>query len=177
MTIPDFRGAALENAASSRSFKKDLRNPWLLVHLPTIDIVIAYYNEPISNVRTMISRLQTELTWARVHVVVYHLGIAGYGDTGTERGGRGLAERDVQDLKEVVERFRKDWGADRVVPRRNIGRDMGVYLHHMQVRSKHSVPVLADLLVKQCGRVGFIGAPDYILARWTHRLRKGLCVC
>lgn len=81
----------------------------------------------------MISRLKTELTWAHVHVVVYHLGISGYGDTGTERGGSKSAEMDERDLKEFVERFRKASGADFVVPRKNVGRDMGVYLHHMQV--------------------------------------------
>ena len=92
-----------------------------------MDVVIAYYNEPTSEVRQLVSRIRSELTWARVRVIVYHKGIPGFGD---EQGPVGEGEVDVE---AVIQELAGRTGADLVIPRRNIGRDMGVYPNHMCV--------------------------------------------
>lgn len=89
--------------------------------LPTVDIVVAYYNEPVKGVLRTISRLRSELTWAQVNVVVYHSGIPGFGKQNNTE----------QDVEEAVDRVRVNTGADLVVARNNVGRDMGAYLQHM----------------------------------------------
>jgi hypothetical protein len=89
--------------------------------LPTIDIVVAYYNEPVKGLRRTISRLRSELTWAQVNVVVYHSGSSGYEQS----------YHTEQDVEEAAERLRMDTGADLVVPRKNVGREMVTYLQHM----------------------------------------------
>lgn len=92
-----------------------------------MDVVIAYYNEPTSEVHQLVSRIRSELTWARVRVIVYHKGIPGFGE------GRGLVGEGEVDVKAVIQELARSTGADLVIPRRNIGRDMGVYLNHMYV--------------------------------------------
>jgi hypothetical protein len=61
------------------------------------------------------------LTWARVRVVVYHKGIPGFGEEGVAN----------EDLDEILETLKRETNADVVIPRRNLGRDMGVYLNHV----------------------------------------------
>jgi hypothetical protein len=110
---------------------RHLQLPPLVVDLPTVDIVVAYYNESIPEMKSTVTRLKSELTWAKTHVVVYHLGIPGYRESGTEYAGDGLPKANRGEFEETLDQFRKGSGADVVVPRRNVGRDMGVYLHHM----------------------------------------------
>ncbi|KAJ9107101.1 hypothetical protein QFC20_003826 [Naganishia adeliensis] len=110
---------AVNSSSSIPARHRRLRNPRRIADLPSADVVVAYYNEPVSYVRTMISRIRSELTWAYVDVVVYHQGISGFGQNGT----RGVTE--------ITEQLRRDTGADVVVPRENTGRDMGAYLQHI----------------------------------------------
>lgn len=112
---------AVRSGGPSDSQPEGSRYSPLTVELPTIDIVVAYYNEPVKGLRRTISRLRSELTWAQVNVVVYHSGIPGF-DQGN------FTEKDVE---EAAERLRMDIGADLVVPRKNVGREMVTYLQHM----------------------------------------------
>lgn len=111
---------AVNSPSSIPARHRRLRNSRRIADLPSVGVVVvAYYNEPVSYVRTMISRIRSELTWAYVDVVVYHQGISGFGSNET------------RDVKEITEQLRRDTGADVVVPRENTGRDMGAYLQHM----------------------------------------------
>ncbi|KAI5448869.1 hypothetical protein NCC49_006056 [Naganishia albida] len=131
INTPDRGTIGIVHSGSSALDRKDVRMS-ALVHLPTIDVVVAYYSEPVVGVRNMISRLRSELTWAQVNVVVYHAGIPGYGKgNNTELGGIQVRERDASHVEEAVEQLRRDTGADLVVPKMNIGRDFGTYLQHI----------------------------------------------
>jgi hypothetical protein len=95
-----------------------------LVRLPTVDVVVTYYNEPVRGVRKMISRLRSELTWAQVNVMVYHAGIPGYREINkTEHRDVQVRAGNASNVEEAV--------ADLVVPKMNVGRDFGTYLQHM----------------------------------------------
>lgn len=120
-TSPDSITITDHSHSSFPSHQERLWNPRRIMNLPTVDVVVAYYDEPVSYVRTIISRISSELSWAHVNVVVYHQGIPGFAQNGT---------RDVTD---ITEQLRRDSGADLVVPRENTGRerDMGAYLQHM----------------------------------------------
>lgn len=108
-----------------------------LSDLPTMDVIIAYYTEPTSALRRLISRLRKELTWARVNVIIYHDGIPGLDDQLASRVSKEMysdvADQDaaVREVMNIAEKLKADTGADVVVPRKNVGRDMGVYLDHM----------------------------------------------
>jgi hypothetical protein len=52
---------------------------------------------------------------------VYHKGIPGFGEEGVAN----------EDLDEILETLKRETNADVVIPRRNLGRDMGVYLNHV----------------------------------------------
>ncbi|KAJ9101882.1 hypothetical protein QFC21_003222 [Naganishia friedmannii] len=105
--------------------------------LPTMDVVIAYYNEPTPALRRLISGLRKELTWARVNVIIYHDGIPGFDDQLASRFNNELhsdvAGQDaaIREVMNIAEELKADIGADVVVPRKNVGRDMGVYLDHI----------------------------------------------
>ncbi|KAJ9116863.1 hypothetical protein QFC22_004520 [Naganishia vaughanmartiniae] len=107
--------------------------------LPTIDVVIAYYNEPTSALRRLISGLRKELTWAQVNVIIYHDGIQGFdGSQSAPRVRKEIHSSDTAEpeviMKEVLMiagKLLEDTGADVVVPRKNVGRDMGVFLDHI----------------------------------------------
>jgi hypothetical protein len=103
------------------------------MNLPTINIVVAHYNEPIPHLRRTISRIKSELTWADVKVIVYHQGIPGFGQIGARSDL--VARPYPQAVRKITEQLREDCGADVVVPRENTGRDMGAYLQHMSVRA------------------------------------------
>lgn len=89
--------------------------------IPSVDVVIAYYNEPTRDLRKIINRIRGELTWARVRVVVYHKGIPAFAEEG----------RLIENLDGILNALKEETSADVVIPRRNLGRDMGVYLDHM----------------------------------------------
>ncbi|KAJ9110415.1 hypothetical protein QFC19_001540 [Naganishia cerealis] len=106
--------------------------------LPTVDVVIAYYNEPTSALRRLTSRLKKELTWARVNLIIYHNGIAGFDDQLASRFTNGALDSRVADedtrLREVlstIAQLKAETRADAVLPRKNVGRDMGVFLDHI----------------------------------------------
>lgn len=101
--------------------------------IPSVDVVIAYYNEPTQNLCRIVGRIRREVTWARVRVVLYHKGIPSFGDE----------EVSGDDVDGILETLKMATDADVVIPRKNLGRDMGVYLNHMQV---DSIGLLCQLL-------------------------------
>lgn len=54
-------------------------------------------------------------------MVVYHKGIPAFAEEG----------RLIENLDGILNALKEETSADVVIPRRNLGRDMGVYLDHM----------------------------------------------
>lgn len=87
---------------------------------PELEFVISYYNEPLSNLASMISLSRQELSHWTHRSIVYHKGL----------GNTSSSDYDEK-LREFIRQPELKGLVDRVIGRKNFGRDGGTYLRHM----------------------------------------------
>ncbi|KAF7973703.1 hypothetical protein HWV62_14380 [Athelia sp. TMB] len=91
---------------------------------PQLEVVFAYYNEPVDGLRALIDEIKQAANWWNTKITVYHKGLPGdlHSPTNTSAQAK---------QTDILTEFATLSGVDEVVPLENIGRDGGTYLRHI----------------------------------------------
>lgn len=90
---------------------------------PQLEIVFAYYAEPLEGLPVIINDITREVNWWNTKVTAYHKGL---GDLHSPTNASAQAEQ-----TEILLDFVSKTGVDEVVPLKNIGREGATYLRHI----------------------------------------------
>lgn len=91
---------------------------------PQLEVVFAYYKEPVDGLRALVDDLTKEANWWNVKTTAYHKGLPG--DLHTPTNASAQAKQ-----TEILTEFATLSGVDEVVPLENIGREGATYLRHI----------------------------------------------